>query len=48
LSEKNADIGPTFEQMGRKTVAQRMQRHRLLDAGRVSRLVKRTIELPGN
>ena len=44
---KDADIGPTFEQMGRKTVAQRMQRHRLLDAGRVSRLVKQTIELPG-
>jgi hypothetical protein len=40
-------IGPPFEQMGRKTVAQRMQRHRLLDAGRVSRLVKQTIELPG-
>ena len=37
----------SFEQMGRKTVAQRMQRHRLLDAGRVSRLVKQTIELPG-
>ena len=33
---KDADIGPTFEQMGRKTVAQRMQRHRLLDAGRVA------------
>jgi hypothetical protein len=30
--------------MGRKTVAQRMQRHRLLDAGRVSRLVKQTID----
>src|ERR1700730_8238938 len=46
-SLNDADIGPTFEQMGRKTVAQRMQRHRLLDAGRVSRLVKQTIELPG-
>src|SRR6202030_269465 len=46
-SLNDADIGPTFEQMGRKTVARRMQRHRLLDAGRVSRLVKQTIELPG-
>src|ERR1700724_314171 len=46
-SMNDADIGPTFEQMGRKAVAQRMQRHRLLDAGRVSRLVKQTIELPG-
>src|ERR1700738_3068266 len=46
-SLNDADIGPTFEQMGRKTVAQRMQRHCLLDAGRVSRLVKQTIELPG-
>src|SRR4029077_13544330 len=46
-SLNDADIGPTFEQMGRKTVAQRMQRHRLLDAGRGSRLVKQTIELPG-
>ena len=46
-SLNDADIGPPFEQMGRKTVAQRMQRHRLLDAGRVSRLVKQTIELPG-
>src|SRR5712692_5834175 len=46
-SLNDPDIGPTFEQMGRKTVAQRMQRHRLLDAGRVSRLVKQTIELPG-
>src|SRR6202045_3624621 len=46
-SLNDADIGPTFEQMGRKTVAQRMQRHRLLDAGRLSRLVKQTIELPG-
>src|SRR5712671_4612398 len=46
-SLNDADIGPTFEQMGRKTVAQRMQRHRLLDASRVSRLVKQTIELPG-
>ena len=26
----NDAIDPTFEQMGRKTVAQRMQRHRLL------------------
>jgi len=43
----DSDIGPTFEQMGRKTMAQRMQRHRLLDAGRVSCLVKQTIELPG-
>ena len=32
------NIGPAFEQMGRETVAQRMQRHRLLDAGRVGRL----------
>src|SRR3982074_3090801 len=46
-SLNDADIGPTFEQMGRKTVAQRMQRHRLLDASRGSRLVKQTIELPG-
>src|SRR2546423_4273064 len=46
-SLNDADIGPTFEQMGRKTVTQRMQRHYLLDAGRVSRLVKQTIELPG-
>src|ERR1700730_12167926 len=33
-SPNDADIGPTCEQLGRKTVAQRMQRHRLLDAGR--------------
>src|SRR5208337_5343930 len=46
-SLNNADISSTFEQMGRKTMAQRMQRHRLLDAGRVSRFVKQTTELPG-
>jgi hypothetical protein len=46
-SLNDADIGPTFEQMGRKTVAQRMQRQCLLDAGRISCLVKQTIELPG-
>src|ERR1700731_1893036 len=46
-SLNDADIGSAFEQMGRKTVAQRMQRHRLLDASRLSRLVKQTIELPG-
>src|SRR5208337_2118001 len=43
----NADISSTLQQMGRKTMAQRMQRHRLLDAGRVSRLVKQTTEMPG-
>src|SRR4030081_2438116 len=42
-SLNDADIGPTFEQMGRKTVAQRMQRHRLLDASRGSRLVNRRL-----
>src|SRR5260370_7911818 len=45
-SLNDADIGPTFEQMGRKTVAQRMQRHRLLYPGPASRLVNQPIPLP--
>ena len=43
-SLNDSDIGLTFEQMGRKTVAQRMQRHRLLDPGRVSRLMEQAVE----
>jgi hypothetical protein len=41
------NIGPAFEQMGRETVSQRMQRHRLLDTGGFGSLVKQTTELPG-
>ena len=41
----HTDVGSAFEQMSGKAVAQRMQRHRLPDAGRVGRLVKQPIEL---
>jgi site-specific DNA recombinase len=43
----DSDIGAAFEQMGREAVAQRMQRHALLDPGCVRRLMKQAAQLAG-
>src|SRR6266436_9094188 len=43
----DANIGAVLEQMGRETVAQRMQRHALLDPGRIRRLMEQAVELAG-
>jgi hypothetical protein len=43
----DADIGAALEQMGREAVAQRMQRHALLDPGRVGRLMEQAAQLAG-
>ena len=43
----NSNIGAALEQVGREAVAQRVQRHGLLDPGRVGRLVKQTAQLAG-
>src|ERR1039458_4438391 len=43
----DADIGAALEQVGREAVAQRMQRHALLDPGRVGRLMEQAAELAG-
>src|SRR5712692_7902103 len=43
----DADIGAALEQMGREAVAQRMQRHSLLDPGRIGRLMEQAVELAG-
>src|SRR5712692_10612074 len=43
----DSDIGAALEQVGREAVAHRMQRHALLDLGRVGRLVEQAAELAG-
>src|SRR4029077_5300007 len=43
----NSNIGAALEQVGREAVAQRVQRHGLLDTGRVGRLVKQAAQLAG-
>src|SRR5215471_551262 len=43
----DSDIGAALQQVGREAVPQRVQRHALLDAGRLSRLMEQPIELPG-
>jgi len=43
----NSDVGAALEEVGGEAVAQRVQRHRLLDPGRVGRLVKQTAQLAG-
>jgi hypothetical protein len=43
VSEKrldDANIGAALKQMGREAVAQRMQRHALLDPGRIGHLME--------
>jgi len=44
----NSDISAALEQVGGEAVAQRVQRHGLLDPGRVGRLVKQTALLAGS
>src|SRR6478672_3264030 len=41
------NIGTTLEQVGGEAVAQRVQRHGLLDPGRVGRYVKQAAQLAG-
>src|SRR4029077_12242317 len=43
----NSNIGTTLEQVGGEAVAQRVQRHGLLDPGRVGRHVKQAAQLAG-
>src|SRR5262252_3151644 len=43
----DSDIGPAFEQVSRKAVAQRVQRHTLPDPGCIRRLVEQPVELAG-
>src|SRR6202051_1073474 len=43
----DSDIGAALEQMRREAVAQRVQRHALLDPGRVGRLMEQAVELAG-
>ena len=43
----DADIGAALEQMGREAVAERVQRHALLDPGRVGRLMEQAAQLAG-
>src|SRR6266581_1045162 len=43
----DSNIGVALKQVGRKAMAQRMQRHALLDPGGVGRLVEQPVELPG-
>ena len=38
---------PSLEQVGREAVAQRVQRHALLDPGRIGRLMEQAVELAG-
>jgi len=42
-----APCRPVGAEVGGEAVAQRVQRHRLLDPGRVGRLVKQTAQLAG-
>src|SRR5215468_800429 len=43
----DSDIGAAFQQVGRKAVAQRVQRHTLPDPGCIRRLVEQPVELAG-
>src|ERR1700688_829702 len=43
----DANIGAALKQMGREAVAQRMQRHALLDPGRIGHLMEQAVELAG-
>src|SRR6202048_2419458 len=43
----DSDIGAALQQMGREAVAQRVQRHALLDPGFISRLVAEATQLAG-
>src|SRR5205814_10613662 len=43
----DSNVGVALKQVGRKTVAQRMQRHSLPDPGRVGRLMEQAVELAG-
>src|SRR5712691_3885301 len=43
----DSNIGAALEQMGREAVAQRVQRHALLDPGRVRRFMEQAVELAG-
>ena len=43
----DSDIGAALQQMGREAVAQRVQRHALLDPGFISRLVEQATQLAG-
>src|ERR1700674_5904657 len=50
VTQKRLDftnIGTVLEQVGREAVAQRVQRHALLDPGRVGRLMEQAVELAG-
>src|ERR1700675_837854 len=50
VTQKRLDftnIGTVLEQVGREAVAQRMQRHALLDPGRIGRLMEQAVELSG-
>src|SRR5262249_24212287 len=42
------DIGTAFEQVGGKTVAQRVQAHPFLDSGPISRFIEQPAELAGS
>ena len=54
----DSDVGPAFEQVGRKAVTQRVECHGLLDAGRLGCLMEQAVQwrvviglprlLPGN
>ena len=43
----DSDIGAALEQMGGEAVAQRVQRHALLDPRRIGRLVEQAAQLAG-
>jgi hypothetical protein len=43
----DSDIGAAFQQVGRKAVAQGVQRYTLPDPGRIRRLVEQPVELAG-
>jgi hypothetical protein len=43
----DSDISAAFEQMGGEAVAQRMERHALLDPGRVRRFLEQAAQLAG-
>src|SRR5882672_19837 len=43
----DSNIGTALKQMGRKAVAQRVQRHALLDSGSLSRLMEQAAQLAG-
>jgi hypothetical protein len=43
----DSDISAAFEQMGGEAVVQRMERHALLDPGRVRRFLEQAAQLAG-